>query len=79
VTVPTRHLLGLLTAAIALGSGMGDASLEPEPPLYPRPRRDVGCGYPAPRREPPPREPTRDELRAMEKRKRKAAKRQKGQ
>jgi hypothetical protein len=74
---PRRPLLGLVAAIACLGAGAGfDAALDLEPPPPPRPRGPVGRPAPAPRPAPArPREPTRDELLAIEKRKRKAAKR----
>jgi hypothetical protein len=75
MTLPTRHLLGLLTTAMALSSGIGDATPYPEPPPQPRPRGGYAPIHPRESSPPPPREPTRDELLAIEKRKRKASKR----
>lgn len=75
---PTVSTLFAMAAALAVDAG-GEASPVPEPPPPARPRGGYAPIPPRAPYPPPPREPTRDELLAIEKRKRKASKRQKGQ
>jgi hypothetical protein len=74
MTPPRLSTVQLLAAIATLGAGIG-VDLYPCPPTQTRPGGRSGFAASSPREPPPPREPTRAEFLAAEKRKRKAAKR----